>query len=195
MAKALRHDRKRLTELQTARDKTKAAETQEERFLRSRIAENAKTIQCPADYGFKERWDDDARLARLRPDGFDETISEYSIPPAPYYDFADADAEEMQLMARIEAFDHSPEGLARARIQELIKNSVLRWMSADKHNELDRLITLYPEPWWNPNCVWYDGIKHGTFYTPEGRRRAAEEDQRIFNNSKSLQRRAALGTL
>ena len=99
--------------------------TEEERMLRQRIAERASTISYPAGYGFKERWDDWKS-----------------------YNIEDVGAEEPQLIARIEAFDQSPEGRSRARIKSL---AFMDTLSSAEESELDRLLTLYPEPWCHPN--------------------------------------------
>src|SRR5262249_10866263 len=147
LANALRDDRKRLDELERARPdfmsrwRTNAPDSPEERMLRERIAERAKTISCPADYGFTEVWDDRVRL--LARQNHDE------LPPwfahlTPLND----DAAEAQAIARIEAFNQTPEGRARARIAELER---FWWRRTPAENsELDGLLALYPVPRGDP---------------------------------------------
>lgn len=137
LAKALRDDHKRVAELQNARPMLSQINdtdvTEEERMLRQRIAERANTISCPAGYGFKERWDD---------------LESYSIEDV-------GAEEEAQLIARIAAFDQSPEGRARARIKSL---TFMHSLSSAEESELDRLLTLYPEPWCHPNDPMRDQL-------------------------------------
>jgi hypothetical protein len=159
----------------------KVPEPEEARALRLLIAEKAKTINCPAYYGFRERWDDSARRSRLGPDGFCDELP-YPAPEVTLYDVEDVEAERALLAARIEAFDHSPEGRARARIEEL-QSKTHGWMSASEHAELDRLMVLYPEPWCHPNCPDKDFCIYARLHTPEQRKRAAEKDQRTFESA------------
>jgi hypothetical protein len=72
-------------------------------------------------------------------------------------DVEDVDAEEAQLIARIEAFNHSPEGRARERIKELGCRS-LEWMTRSEHSELDELLALYPEPDFHPKHPMRDAV-------------------------------------
>ena len=171
LAEALRDDRKRLDELHPAyvdfpRIKPRRTEEEEEdeeeeeiRMLRARIAERASTISCPAGYGIKECRDDERRLR-------DRDRVKYS------------DAEEAQMVARIEAFKQTPEGRERARINELRRK--WGWKSQAEHSELERLITLYPDPDMDPNDLMKDAEK---------RRRDAESDQRIFERANFLRSR------
>src|SRR5262249_34936221 len=145
LANALRDDRKRLDELERARPdfmsrwRTNAPDSPEERMLRERIAERAKTISCPAGYGFNEVWDDRVRLLARQNDE--------ELPPWIAHLTPLDDVEEAQAMARIEAFDQSPEGRARARIRELGQ----KWRKTPaEHSELDGLLTRYPEPHCHP---------------------------------------------
>ena len=110
LASLLRDDRKRLDELERERG-TDTVETEEERVLRERIVERAKTISCPANYGFNEVWDDISRLSLLRgePKSINFPYRNVTLDKA-----VDVDAEEAQSIARIEAFHQTPEGRARA---------------------------------------------------------------------------------
>lgn len=160
LAEALRDDRKRLYELHPSYMNLFRTEEEEEvRMLRARIAERASTISCPAGYGIKECRDDERRLR-------DRDKVKYS------------DAEEAQLVARIEAFNQTPEGRARAHIGEL--RFKLGWKSQAEHSELERLITLYPDPDMDPNDLMKDAEK---------RRRDAESDQRAFERANFLRSR------
>jgi hypothetical protein len=178
LARVLRDDGKRLEELEGAKpwSERDAPETEEERTLHERITEHVRTIGRPANYNFQERWDDSVRLSRLGPGGFtSDPKLKWILPEVRLYDVDDVDAEEAQLWARILAFDYSPEGRERARLNKLQR--FIGWMSDADHKELDRLITLYPEPWCHPNFRF----KH--FSTPrslEERRRKAEFDKRVL---------------
>lgn len=149
LAKALQDDKKRLYQLGEARPyrwpPTNEDETEEERMLRARIAEKARTISCPAGYGFNEVLDDQVRLQAL--------LSGEKLPPwfahLTQNHVKDPDAMEAQLMARIEAFHQSPEGRARSRISEL--ESARPRLHSAEYSELEGLLTFYPEPWIHPN--------------------------------------------
>jgi hypothetical protein len=54
-------------------------------------------------------------------------------------------AEEAQLLARVLAFEQSPEGLARRRIFQLELDTFSRGPSPAEQDELDRLRKLYPD--------------------------------------------------
>jgi hypothetical protein len=135
LAKAIRDDCRHLAELEGDSLKVFMRQTRgepdppEELAVQARIAEQAATISCPPCYGFNEFWDDGGRLASLK-------------------EVKDADAEKAQVIARMEAFKQSPEGRGRARIRSL--TSIDR-PSSEEESELDRLLTLYPEPWCDPN--------------------------------------------
>src|SRR5262249_783137 len=136
LARAIRDDHKRIWELKyeldTSKKRPTPLETEEERMLLARIAERATTISCPADYGAKEAYDDEERLEKR------------FLKRWPRGTLNDAeDAEETQLRARVEAFNHSPEGCARTRIMNLEMRSFFGLSSADQE-ELDRLRALYP---------------------------------------------------
>jgi hypothetical protein len=134
---ALRDDYYRLTELiQKAplpggREKTlSAAETAEESSVRAGIAERARAIGCPEGYGPRQARCDYNQLHAL----YCEGIS----PPS-------ESAEEAQLLARVLAFEHSPEGLSRQRILELANWSIAKGLCPAEQDELDRLRKLYPD--------------------------------------------------
>jgi hypothetical protein len=119
-----------------------AAEEKEEGILLARIAEMSKTISCPANYGPIEVRNDSSRLHRL----WCKRMSPPSCGGGTLNDVEDA--EEAQLMARTTAFQYSPQGRARARIQSLQLN---KSRSPDEQNEFDRLLALYPDPPDDPN--------------------------------------------
>jgi hypothetical protein len=149
LAKALRDDRTRLDILAQGRPmhppSTNEEEAEEERLLRARIAERARTISLPAGYGFNEFWDDVERLSALQ--------SKNELPPwlshLAQNNVEDPDAKEAQLIARIEAFGQGPEGRARDRIREL-KIKTRASMSPAVQSELEGLLRLYPESWCHP---------------------------------------------
>jgi len=126
LANAIRDDCKRFAEFTYPHPPALTAE--ETRLVRERIAERAKTISCPHNYGFRERWDDWARLflrqtdayikhyARVQMSGVEDgddgvRLGLRQIPGAylrhhirvPMYDVEDGDAEEAQAIARIMA--------------------------------------------------------------------------------------------
>jgi len=93
-------------------------DTPEEIALRERIAQNAKTINCPPSYGLNEFLDDEQTLfaiGRAKEDLF-PWQEEFFID-----NLEDVDAERAQLVARMEAFKQTPEGQARFRLKELVK--------------------------------------------------------------------------
>jgi hypothetical protein len=114
------------------------AEEQEKSELRARIAETAKGISCPANYGRKEAEQDRDRLQtifakrRSGASGGAKTLSEAKI------------AEEAQLAARVAAFDEGPEPRARGRILELAIAKFRREISDAETEELARLQKAYP---------------------------------------------------
>jgi hypothetical protein len=188
LAKALRYDRKRLDELQGARPfrwpPTNEGETEEERTLRARIVERARTISCPAGYGSNEVLDDQVRLSALQ--------SKTELPPwfshLAQNDVEDPDAEEAQLIARIEAFNQTPEGRAQNRINELVIRS-LRWMSPAEHSELDSLLTLYPEPLIHPKDPMRDAYVAWRRAALGDRKLAAQQDKLLAEKANFLHRR------
>ena len=149
LAKALRADYRRLYELGKGRrfrwPPTKEDETEEERTLRARIAEGARTISCPASYGFNEVRDDKVRLRALLSG---EELPSWAAHLAQNH-IKDPDAYEAQLIARIQAFHQSPEGRARHRLEEL-KDQGRDGRSPAEQSELENLQTLYPELWVHP---------------------------------------------
>jgi hypothetical protein len=170
LAKAIRDDYKRLEELEKKdlielwkRRARNHPDPPEERMLHARIAERARTISCPAGYGFNEAWDDRMRLSARQND---------ENPWFPHLTPPDDDAEEAQLIARVEAFNQSPEGRPRLRIRELDRS---QWKSPAEHSELDGLLKRYPEPWCHPKHPMRDQIEawgraaRGQLPVPESR--------------------------
>ena len=68
-------------------------------MLRERIAERAKTISCPANYGFNEVWEDIARLSLLR--GEYNSMNLFGYRNVTLDKAVHVDAEEAQSIARI----------------------------------------------------------------------------------------------
>jgi hypothetical protein len=142
VAKALRDDHERLNYLVRKEAAPReyggplSAEADEESRLRRSIAEKARAIGCPAGYGSREARRDGNRLHQLNCK---------RISPGGRLTGAE-DIEEARLVARVAAFDESPEGCARRRIFELILEDFgRRGLSAAQQNELHRLQTLYPD--------------------------------------------------
>ena len=183
LAKALRDDRKRLDQLELDRRSTGTG-TEEERTLRARIAERASTINCPADYGFNEMWDDRVRLSALRFGKSEPWCADI------IYNVDDPDAEEAQLIARIEAFNQSPEGRARSRREELSDRSRSVWMCAADHCELINLVSRYPEPPFHPKDPAI--IFSSSWDTLDERKRCAQSDKDLFESTNSRRRRSGL---
>jgi len=86
---------------------------EEEAKLRTRIADRARAIACPAGYGPRQAQKDSNRLHQL----YCKRISPSACGGGPLSEAEDL--EEAQLTARVAAFDESPEGCARRRIREL----------------------------------------------------------------------------
>ena len=156
--------------------------TGEERTLRARIAERASTISCPAGYGFNEMWDDRVRLSALRFGKSEPWCADI------IYKVDDPDAEEAQLIARIEAFIQSPEGRARSRKEELKDRSTV-WMCAADHSELISLVSRYPEPRCHPKDPII--IFSPVLDTLDRRKMFAQFDKDLFESTNS--RRRSLG--
>jgi hypothetical protein len=129
-------------------------DTPEVSQARARLAELAEKIGCPPCYGFIEFWNDHDRLSRMIWD----------------------DDARAQIMARMEAFEQSPEGRARIRLDYLEKGPV--FIGPAEYEELERLLKLYPEPWAQPKWSGYVSYLLKERGTPEDRKRRAEKDQR-----------------
>jgi hypothetical protein len=135
VARSLRDDMEQLSRLQGP---LSSAEEQEKSELRARIADTAKGISCPANYGWREAQQDRDRLQAIfakRRSGASrgaKTLSEAEI------------AEEAQLAARVAAFDEGPEPRDRDRILELTIADVLGELSDAEAEELERLKKAYP---------------------------------------------------
>ena len=88
----------------------------------------------------------------------------------------DIDDLEAQSIARAEAFKQTPEGRGRLRLEELLR--ARRWKSAAEHDEIERLLKLYPEPWQHPDWPFTSNSRSPR-NTPDQRKADAERDQRI----------------
>ncbi len=151
LAKALRNDQQQLSELIRKRPPSQhdgsvsAAEVEEESRLRASIADRVKAISCPIGYGPRQARNDSNRLHQLN-------CKRLTPPSCGGGTLTDAeDAEEAQLLARVAAYDESPEGRVRNRIFELQLQAFGREFGATQRNELDNLRTLYPDLALDPN--------------------------------------------
>src|SRR3974390_1431823 len=110
LAKALRGDYQRSFELNCKESKDlSAAQIEEKGMLDKRIVDRVKSVRLPPDYGGKE-----AELDRRRLRVF---IQKRMTPRARFSDTEDA--EEAQLRARVFAFEQTPEGRGRQRMNDL----------------------------------------------------------------------------
>ena len=181
LAKAMLDDRDRLCErLRTGNGDDDAPE---DIALRERIAQNAKTINCPPSYGLKEFLDDELTLRALGR-GSKENLfpgeEEFFID-----NLEDIDAERAQLCARTEAFKQTPEGQARFRLKELIEN--YGWKSSAEHEEIERLMNQYPKSMYHPSdllwCNWWP--------SREELRERAKRDRHIAEEKSSARSKPA----
>jgi hypothetical protein len=140
-AKALRDDDHRLGELLRKKcdGPLSATEVEEESELRIRIADRARAIGCPAGYGARQARNDSNRLHQL----YCKRMSPSSCGGGALSNTEDL--EEAQLTARVAAFNESPEGCARRRIRDLELQDFSGGRSAVEQDELDNLVTLYPD--------------------------------------------------
>jgi hypothetical protein len=150
LARALRDDCDRLGELLRKRyskhgGSLSAAEEQEESGLRARVTQTAKAIGCPVGYGAAQARKDNNRLHQL----YCKRISPPSCGGGALPDAEDA--EEAHLRARVEAYEQSPEGVARRRILDLVLKRIPRGLSPAEQRELDELQALYPDPPLDPD--------------------------------------------
>jgi hypothetical protein len=173
VAKALRDDYHRLGELVRKKcgDPLSAAEVEEESRLRARIGDRAKAIGCPAGYGLKQAQKDSNRLHQL----YCKRISPPSCGGGALPDAEDA--EEVQLRARVAAFDESPEGCARRRIRDLEMQDFRAGRSAAEQNELDNLRTLYPDLPLDPDDPLTEAFEAWRRVAAEGKAAASNVDR------------------
>jgi hypothetical protein len=129
VARILRDDMERLSRLDGP---VSSAEEQEKSELRARIAETARGISCPANYGRREAEEDRDRLQTIFAKRRSGASGEAEI------------AEEAQLAARVAAFDEGPEPRARGRILELALAGFSEGLSDAETEELERLEKAYP---------------------------------------------------
>jgi hypothetical protein len=151
LAKALRDDQRHLSELIRKRPSgqhdgpVSAAEVEEEFRLLASIADRARAIGCPVGYGPRQALNDSSRLHQLH-------CKRLTPPSCGGGTLTGAeDTEEAQLMARVAAYDESPEGRARCRIFVLQLQGFAGGRSTAEQNELDSLRTLYPDLPLDPN--------------------------------------------
>ena len=143
IARALRDDLQRLDELVRKKYASNGvpltnADVKEQAEIRARVAEAATSIRCPAGYDTRQARNDRDRLHKLSC----KRMSPPSCGGGVLND--EEDAEEAQLMARMEAFKLTPEGRARDRIFELLLRSTR--LLDNERSELDSLQKLYPNP-------------------------------------------------
>jgi hypothetical protein len=165
VAKALRDDEHCLGELLRKKcgGPLSATEMEEENKLRTRIADRAKAIGCPAGYGARQAEKDSNRLHQL----FCKRISPSASGGGPLSEAEDL--EEAQLTARVAAFDESPEGCARRRIRDLQMQDFSGGRSAAEQDELDDLQTLYPDLPPDPNDLLTEAFEAWRRVAAEGR--------------------------
>ena len=155
LARGLRDDMERLSSFD--RHPLSAAEQEEKSELRGRIAEAARGISCPANYGRKEAEQDRGRLQTIfakRRSGASggKTLTEAEI------------ATEAQLAARVAAFDEGPEPRARGRILELAIADFRRGLSDAETEELESLRMAYPpDPVPNPLIDAIEAYRRGDY--------------------------------
>jgi len=173
VAKALRDDDHRLGELLRKKcgGPLSAIEVEEEFKLRTRIAERARAIGCPAGYGPRQAQKDSNRLHQL----YCKRISPSSCGGSPLPDAEDI--EEAQLTARVAAFDESPEGCARRRIRDLEMQDFSRGRSAAEQDELDNLQTLYPDLPPDPDDPLTEAFEAWRRVAAEGKAAASKRDR------------------
>jgi hypothetical protein len=123
-----------------------AAEINEQSQLEEKVAATKKTLKCPTGYGELEAKRDRRRRTRF----FYRRIT-----PPPYNVLTEEeDAEDAHLIARIAAYEVSPEASGRARIYELEERKSP--LTAEEQSELEGLSALYPAVEENPrdNPFW-----------------------------------------
>jgi hypothetical protein len=132
-----------------------------EKQLHARVVERATAVGCPAGYGAEQARKDRHRLSALlskrRSPRHKGGPPRNSLSAAEY-------AEEARLTWCVVAFDQSPEGRARKRIDELSWKSFLgglrnEELSAAEQTELDHLRTLYPDPPPDPDSLMMRNLK------------------------------------
>ena len=173
VAKALRDDYHRLGELVRKKcgDPLSAAEVEEESRLRARIGDRARAIGCPAGYGLKQAQKESNQLHQL----YCKRISPPSCGGGALPDAEDA--EDVQLRARVAAFDESPEGCARRRIRDLEMQDFRAGRSAAEQNELDNLRTLYPDLPLDPDDPLTEAFEAWRRVAAEGKAAASNLDR------------------
>jgi hypothetical protein len=140
VAKALRDDKRRFDAL-CGRRLPEVPPSEEEEMLRARIDRMADTIVCPPSYGAWQAREDSGLV------GDREFIAD--------------NAKHAQVVARIAAFDRTPEGRARNRIYDLrwkrfeSRDTIRNGLRPEDQNELDYLLTLYPDLPPDPNDFTY----------------------------------------
>jgi hypothetical protein len=106
--------------------------------LEPHLAEGVMALKCPEGYGLKEATSDLFRMQRLSK-GKAKT--------------EEKDAEKVHLLARLWAYNRSPEANGRARLAELKQRGSSR--SAEEQGELNRLTELFPQPPLDPSHPRY----------------------------------------
>jgi len=144
-------------------------ETPEEIRTKARMAALARTIRCPPSYGFKEYWNDT---------GWWGTISKQ---------MNDVESEEDRnhRLARMAAYEQSPEGQARRRLNDLENGVPLILIGPAEFEERERLIKMYPEPWVHPGSTSQVEMLLERRGTLEDRKWLAEKHQRWIKERKA----------
>jgi hypothetical protein len=134
-----------------------------------KIAEAARGISCPANYGRKESEQDRGRLQTI----FAKRRSGASGGKIPTETEI---AEEAQLAARVAAFDQGPEPRARGRILALAIADFSRGLSDGETEELERLQMAYPpDPVTNPLIDAIEAYRRGELDWQDRRSKVGSE--------------------
>jgi hypothetical protein len=137
VARAIRDDKERDYQLGEKSLKTQlsVAEQEERVILRNRIEAAAVTIAVPAEYDKAQLFRDYDRQSDFR----DKRL----LPPPDNVLSAAEDAEHAQVVARLGAYDQSPTGRGRARIEQLREISGTRRLIRSENEELRQLWRQY----------------------------------------------------
>ena len=116
-------------------------------------------LKCPEGYGLKEATSDLFRMQRL-------SKSQAKTE--------EKDAEKVHLLARLWAYNRSPEAKGRARLAELQQRGSS--CSAEEQSELNRLTELFPQPPLDPGHPRYRQLERERVK----KQKEQERDRMIF---------------
>src|SRR5271169_839472 len=137
--------------------------------LEPRLAEGIKALKCPEGYGVKEATSDLFRLQRLAK-GKAKT--------------EEKDAEKVHLLARLWAYNKSPEAGGRARLAEL-RQRASSW-TAEERSEHLQLTALYPEPPLDPSHPRYRELERARLALEQEREHGRAVMEKIQAHFKEL---------